>query len=113
MRRKHVDALFLGEDVVAPCEDGRAELRHEGDRRLFPHPGERRIGIGPERGDVDVKMRGVGHGGLCCGSKYVIAGLDPAIHPLPKIHFSRSMDTRVKPAYDDLDDWSANTHTVR
>jgi hypothetical protein len=27
---------------------------------------------------------------------FVIAGLDPAIH-----HFSKMMDTRVKPAYDD------------
>ena len=30
----------------------------------------------------------------------VIAGLDPAIHPLRKRFLRRSMDTRVKPAYD-------------
>ena len=52
------------EDVVAPGEDRRAELRHERDRRLLPHPRQRRIGIGPERWDVDVEMRGVGHGEL-------------------------------------------------
>ena len=52
------------EDVVAPGEDGRAELRHERDRRLLPHPRQLRIGIGPERGDVDVEMRGVGHGAV-------------------------------------------------
>ena len=48
MRREHVDALFLAEDVVAPGEHGRAQLRHERDRRLLPHPGQIRIGIGPE-----------------------------------------------------------------
>ena len=38
MRREHVGALFLAEDVVAPREHGRAELRHERDRRFLPHP---------------------------------------------------------------------------
>jgi hypothetical protein len=32
----------------------------------------------------------------------VIAGLDPAIHPLWETLLRRLMDTRVKPAYDDL-----------
>jgi hypothetical protein len=32
----------------------------------------------------------------------VMAGLDPAIHPLKKALFRRWMDTRVKPAYDGL-----------
>jgi hypothetical protein len=32
----------------------------------------------------------------------VMAGLDPAIHPLKKAFFRRWMDTRVKPAYDGL-----------
>jgi hypothetical protein len=32
----------------------------------------------------------------------VMAGLDPAIHPLRKGLFRRLMDTRVKPAYDEL-----------
>ena len=50
------------EDVVAPGEDGRAELRHERDRRLLAHLRQSRIGIGPERRHVDVEMRGVGHG---------------------------------------------------
>jgi hypothetical protein len=31
----------------------------------------------------------------------VIAGLDPAIHPLRKT-FAKKMDTQVKPAYDEL-----------
>ena len=35
MRAEHVDALLLSEDVVAPGEHGRAELRHEGDRRFL------------------------------------------------------------------------------
>jgi hypothetical protein len=35
----------------------------------------------------------------------VIAGLDPAIHPLRRF-FRRLMDTRVKPAYD------ANLHAA-
>src|SRR5882724_12029516 len=47
---------------VAAGEDGRAELRHERDRRLLPHPREIGIGIGPERLNVDLVMRGVGHG---------------------------------------------------
>ena len=38
VRGEHVDALLLGEDVVAPGEHGGAELRHERDRRLLPHP---------------------------------------------------------------------------
>ena len=37
MRGEHVDAFFLAEDIVAPGEDGRAELRHERDRRLPSH----------------------------------------------------------------------------
>jgi hypothetical protein len=49
MRREHVDAFLLRENVVAPGEDGRAELRHERDRRVLPHPRESGIGIGPER----------------------------------------------------------------
>ena len=61
MRREHVDAFLLREDIVAPGEDGRAELRHERDRRLLPHPRQGRIGIGPEGRHVDVEMRGVGH----------------------------------------------------
>ena len=61
VRGEHVDALFLREDVVAPGEHGGAELRHERDRRFLPHPRQRRVGIGPERRDVDVEMRGVGH----------------------------------------------------
>jgi hypothetical protein len=32
---------------------------------------------------------------------FVIAGLDPAIHPLRKT-LAKKMDTRVKPAYDEL-----------
>jgi hypothetical protein len=63
MRREYVDALFLAEDVVAAGEHGGAQLRHERDRRLLPHPGEVRIGISPEFGDVDLVMRGVGHDG--------------------------------------------------
>jgi hypothetical protein len=31
----------------------------------------------------------------------VIAGLDPAIHPLRKT-LAKKMDTRVKPAYDEI-----------
>ena len=62
MRGEHVDALFLAEDVVAPGEDGRAQLRHEGDRRLLPHPCQIRIGIGPEGLNVDRVVRRVGHG---------------------------------------------------
>ena len=49
MRGEYVDALFLGEDVVAPGEDRGAELRHERDRRLAAHLLQGRIGIGPER----------------------------------------------------------------
>jgi hypothetical protein len=33
-------------------------------------------------------------------NSFVIAGLDPAIHPLRKIHFMK-MDARVKPAHDE------------
>jgi len=64
VRGEHVDALLLREDVVAPGEHGRAELRHERDRRFLPHPGEIWIGIGPELWDVDLIMRGIGHGAL-------------------------------------------------
>ena len=64
VRGEHVDALLLGEDVVAAGEHGGAELRHERDRRFLPHLRQRGIGIGPERRDVDVEMRGVGHGML-------------------------------------------------
>ncbi len=87
MRGEHVDAFFLGEDVVAPGEDGRAELRHERDRRLPAHPGEIGIGIGPERGNVDVDNAGRWTWGGTARwrrDKYVIAGLDPAIHHLRK-----------------------------
>ena len=111
VRGEHVDAFFLREDIVAPGEHGRAELRHERDRRLAPHPREIRIGIGPERGHVDVEMRGVGHGG---GSPValvdiVIAGLDPAIHLLREI-LAKRMGTRVKPAYDG---WCLRPQIVR
>jgi hypothetical protein len=42
-------------------------------------------------------------GGLrCLFDLSVIAGLDPAIHHLEKLFLRRVMDTRVKPAYDDL-----------
>ena len=42
MRREaHLNALLLAEDVVAPGEDGRSQLRHERDRRLPPHPRQR------------------------------------------------------------------------
>jgi hypothetical protein len=34
--------------------------------------------------------------------KTVIAGLDPAIHPLHQKSFPKTMDARVKPAHDDL-----------
>jgi len=34
-------------------------------------------------------------------SPFVMAGLDPAIHPEQKL-FRRSMDARVKPGHDDL-----------
>ena len=61
MRREHINALFLRENVVAPGEDGRAELRHERDRRALAHPCEIGIGIGPECGHVDIEMRSVGH----------------------------------------------------
>jgi hypothetical protein len=33
----------------------------------------------------------------------VIAGLDPAIHPLRKIFLRRSMDARIKSGHDDDD----------
>jgi hypothetical protein len=33
-------------------------------------------------------------------NKLVIAGLDPAIHPLIKNSLARKMDARVKPAHD-------------
>jgi len=39
-----------------------------------------------------------------CSAQAVIAGLDPAIHPLTSKHFGRfakTMDPRVKPAGDD------------
>ena len=36
-RREHVDALLRDEDVVAPRQQRRAELRHERDRCLAPH----------------------------------------------------------------------------
>jgi hypothetical protein len=49
------DALLLRKDVVAPREDGRAELRQERDRCLFAHLGRIRIEIGPECSHVDVK----------------------------------------------------------
>ena len=61
VRGEHVDAFLLAKDIVAAGEYGRAELRHEGDRRLLPHPRQVGIGIGPERADVDIVMRGVGH----------------------------------------------------
>jgi hypothetical protein len=32
----------------------------------------------------------------------VVAGLDPATHPLSKKHLMQVMDTRVEPAYDEL-----------
>ena len=41
VRGEHVDAFFLAEDIVAPGEDRRAELRHERDRRFLPHPRQR------------------------------------------------------------------------
>src|SRR5258706_4149430 len=62
MRREHVGALFLAEDVVAPGEDRRSQLRHERDWRDLAHLRHIRIRIGPEGRYVDVKMRGVGHG---------------------------------------------------
>src|SRR6266700_128272 len=62
VRGEQLDALLLAEDVVAAGEDGRAELRHEGDRYLLPHPREIGIRIGPESLHVDRVMRGVGHG---------------------------------------------------
>jgi hypothetical protein len=57
MRREHVDLLLGHENVVAAAQQRAAELRHERDRRLFSHSGERRIRIIPERGHVDVDAR--------------------------------------------------------
>src|ERR1700722_8195551 len=63
MRGEDVDAFILAEDVVAPDEHGRSQLRYERDRLFLAHPRQMGIGIGPERGGVYVEMRGVGHGG--------------------------------------------------
>jgi len=38
--------------------------------------------------------------GMCVSTHFVIAGLDPAIHPLRKKFLRRTMDPRVKPAGD-------------
>jgi len=32
----------------------------------------------------------------------VVAGLDPATHPVSKKHLMQMMDARVEPAYDEL-----------
>ena len=64
VRGEHVDLLLGDRDVVAARQQRRAELRHEGDRRFLAHLREHRIGIGPERGRVDVDARRGAQGGL-------------------------------------------------
>jgi hypothetical protein len=39
---------------------------------------------------------------MLADSPLVIAGLDPAIHPLRENCYSKKMDARVKPAHDGL-----------
>jgi hypothetical protein len=55
--------------------------------------------IGDEMFDHAMDFEQRGHG--LPASHPVIAGLDRAIHPLRKT-FAKKMDTRVKPAYDEL-----------
>ena len=57
------DAFLLGMNVVAPGDQRGAQFRHVGDGRLRPHPGQRRVGIGGEGGEIDVEFRCIGHGG--------------------------------------------------
>jgi hypothetical protein len=47
------------------------------------------------------RLRGVSY----VGATVVIAGLDPAIHPLRKKVFTQKMDPRVKPAGDGTSAW--------
>jgi hypothetical protein len=63
VRRKHVDALLRDEDIVAPREQRGAKLRYERDRRVAPHPRQRRIRVAPKLLRIDVEMRRGGHGG--------------------------------------------------
>ncbi len=51
----HVNLLFGNEDVVAAAQQRAAELRDERDRRDLRISGERRIGIAPESGGIDVE----------------------------------------------------------
>ena len=59
--RQHVGPLLHRGDVVATCQQGRAQLRDERDRRLLPHVRERGVGVSPEVVDVDVEGRSGGH----------------------------------------------------
>ena len=59
--RQHVGALLHRGDVVTTCQQGRAELRDERDRRVLPHDRERGVGVRPEVVDVDVEGRSGGH----------------------------------------------------
>ena len=54
---EHFDLLLRDRDVVPARQQRRAELRHEGDRRVLAQFCEHRIGIGPERCGVDVDAR--------------------------------------------------------
>lgn len=64
VRGEHVDLLLGDRDVIAAGQQCRAELRHEGDRRLLPQLRKHRIGVGPERGGVNVDARRGAQGGL-------------------------------------------------
>ena len=67
--REHVDLLLGDRRCRRGCVSSvRAELRHEGDRRLLPQSREHRIGVGPECGGVDVDARRGAQASLHCCS---------------------------------------------
>ena len=53
VRGEDGDVLLADIDVVATCDQRRTELGNIGDGRIAPHRCERRIGVAPERGQVD------------------------------------------------------------
>ena len=53
VRGEDGDVLLADIDVVAAGDQRRTELGNMGDGRIAPHCRERRIGVAPERGQVD------------------------------------------------------------
>src|SRR5262249_38178638 len=75
--------------------------------RWSPQPRlQRNQRVAPKLGNYDTPTREGNHASrkhIGAKLKVVIAGLDPAIHPVRKKRLAKEMDARVKPAPDDLE----------